>query len=322
MNETSLAAVETIGLSKRYGSFDALADLNLTIPSGSIFGLLGPNGAGKTTFIRLLLGFLYPTGGKAMILGCNPVADPVGVRQMVSYLPAEARLPREMRGHSVLKFFAEMQLQGDLERSLRVADQVGLDLKRLVSFMSTGMRQKLAIAAVLGSHAPLIILDEPTANLDPTVRGEVLKLIAEVQSEGRTVIFSSHVMSEIEEVCDRVAFLRNGRLALEESMSAIRMRHRVIARVQSGSHERFDTLRVPDPIRPYIESIEVDGDQVTMDLHHDLAPMLHWLDSLNLAELRIDATGLRVIYDAVHRGDAVELQSKPAVRATVLETVN
>ncbi len=101
MNSTSRAAVETIGLSKRFGSFDALADLQLTVPAGSIFGLLGPNGAGKTTFIRLLLGFLYPTSGQALVLGRDPVTDPVGVRQLVSYLPAEARLPREMRGHSV-----------------------------------------------------------------------------------------------------------------------------------------------------------------------------------------------------------------------------
>ncbi len=166
MKSPVIPAVETVGLSKRFGNFDALADLNLTIPAGSIFGLLGPNGAGKTTFIRTMLGFLFPTGGHARVFGHDPAIDPVGVRQLVSYLPAEARLPREMRGHSVLKFFAQMQRQGDLARSLQVADRLGLDLKRMVSFMSTGMRQKLAIAAVLGSHAPLVILDEPTANLD------------------------------------------------------------------------------------------------------------------------------------------------------------
>ncbi len=149
----------------------------------------------------------------------------------------------------------------------------------------------------------------------------MLKLIAEVQSEGRTVIFSSHVMSEIEEVCDRVAFLRNGRLALEECMSAIRMRHRVVAKMQSLNLAHFDGLNVPDSIRPFIESIDVEGDQVTMDVHHDLAPLLHWLDSLNLVELRIDATGLRVIYDAVHRGDQVELQRRPSAQMSELEAV-
>jgi len=294
--QSKSAAVEAIGLSKRYGDFDALADLHLSIPSGEVFGLLGPNGAGKTTFIRTLLGFLYPTSGRVLVMGLDPAIDPVGVRKLVSYLPGDARLPREMRGSGVLRFFADMQAQGDLNRSLRVAERLELDLKRFVGFMSTGMRQKLAIAAVLGSHAPILILDEPTANLDPTVRGDVLEMVSEARDDGRTVIFSSHVLSEIEEVCDCVAFLRRGRLMLEQSLDSLKQRHRVVARID---HE--NRIDVPEELIDLVESIVRDGDRVTIDTSNDLAPLLGWLQSLNLQQMRVEAFGLRAVYDSIHR---------------------
>ena len=295
------AAVQAISLSKRYGTFDALTDLNLTIQQGHVFGLLGPNGAGKTTFIRTLLGFIHATSGQVLVMGVDPAVDPVKVKQFVSYLPGDARLPREMRGRAVLRFFAEMQAEGDLERSLQVAERLELDLKRFVGFMSTGMRQKLAIAAVLGSHAPLLILDEPTANLDPTVRGNVLEMVKEAQSEGRTVIFSSHVLSEIEDVCDSVAFLRKGKLAHEQSLSSLKQRHRIVARLSSS-----EPIVAPDALKDSVASLEVIGDRMTLDTSGDLAPLLRWLADLSLREMRVEAFGLRAVYDAIHRGESVQ----------------
>jgi ABC-2 type transport system ATP-binding protein len=291
------AAVRAIGLSKRFGTFDALADLHLSIPAGKVFGLLGPNGAGKTTFIRTLLGFLYPTGGRVLVMGLDPVVDPVGVRKLVSYLPGDARLPREMRGAGVLRFFADMQAQGDLKRSIGIAERLELDLKRFVGFMSTGMRQKLAIAAVMGSHAPILILDEPTANLDPTVRGDVLTMVEEAKAEGRTIIFSSHVLSEIEDICDRVAFLRRGRLALQQSLDSLKQRHRIVAKI---SNER--SVEVPHEIGSLVESVTRRGDSVTIETASDLAPLLGWLQSLDLKQMRVEAFGLRAVYDSIHRG--------------------
>lgn len=296
-DDTATAAVKAVGLSKRYGSFDALADLNLSIPAGEVFGLLGPNGAGKTTFIRTLLGFLFPTSGRVLVMGLDPVIDPVRVRKMVSYLPGDARLPREMRGTGVLRFFADMQAQGDLKRSLHIAERLDLDLKRFVGFMSTGMRQKLAIAAVMGSHAPLLILDEPTANLDPTVRGDVLAMVDEARSEGRTVIFSSHVLSEIEDVCNSVAFLRRGRLALQQTLDSLKQRHRIVARIDASQ-----PIEVPHGLRLMVEAISRDGDRVTIDTASDLAPLLSWLQALDLKQMRVEAFGLRAVYDSIHRG--------------------
>lgn len=290
-------AVQAIGLSKRYGDFDALADLDLSIPTGEVFGLLGPNGAGKTTFIRTMLGFIFPTAGSVVLMGLDPVIDPVGVRKLVSYLPGDVRLPREMRGTSVLKFFSDMQTDGDLNRSLEVADRLELDLRRFVGFMSTGMRQKLAIAAVMGSRAPILILDEPTANLDPTVRGNVLAMVEEARDEGRTVIFSSHVLSEIEDVCDSVAFLRRGRLALRQTLASLKQRHRIVARLDAEK-----SVDVPRELASMVQSVTRDGDRVTIDTASDLAPLLSWLRSLQLQQMRVEAFGLRAVYDSVHRG--------------------
>ena len=144
--------VQTNGLGKRYGDFDALIDCSVRVQRGDIFGLLGPNGAGKTTLIRLLLGYLRPSGGSARIGGVSTSEDGVGVRRQVAYLPGDARLPRHMRGTGVLKFFADMHGSGDFSRSLAVADRLELNLRRRVAFMSTGMRQKLALVSGAGTE--------------------------------------------------------------------------------------------------------------------------------------------------------------------------
>ena len=229
------AIIRTWDLSKRYGDFDALSGCNVRADRGEVFGLLGPNGAGKTTLIRLLLGLIRATSGRCEIDGLSPEANGVALRERVSYLPGDARLPRHLRGGGVIRFFSQMHGSGDQERSFEIADKLELDTRRHVAFMSTGMRQKLALAVVLGPRTPLLILDEPTANLDPTIRGTVLDFVREARDEGRTVVLSSHVMSEIEETCDRVAFLRHGRLVHELVMDELFQRHRISAALKADA---------------------------------------------------------------------------------------
>ena len=223
--------VETRSLTKSYRDVTALDDCTLGVERGEVFGLLGPNGAGKTTLLRLLMGFLKPTSGKATIDGLDSYRESVRVHRAVSYLPGEARLFRRMRGKHVLKFFAGIRQSGNLNGALDLANRLELDTSRRVAMMSTGMRQKLALAATMSVDVPLMILDEPTANLDPTVRGTVLELVNEARSDGRTVIFSSHVLSEVEEVCDRVGILREGQLVHMQVMHELRKQHRILARV-------------------------------------------------------------------------------------------
>ena len=301
----SESVIETWGLCKRYGDFDALDDCSVRVLRGEIFGLLGPNGAGKTTLIRLLLGLLRPSAGRCEVDGFSPGADGVALRERVSYLPGDARLPRHMRGSSVINFFSEMHPRGDRQRSLQIADQLELDMRRHVAFMSTGMRQKLALAVVLGTRAPVMILDEPTANLDPSVRAKVLDLVVESRNLGSTIVLSSHVLSEIEEVCDRVAFLRGGRLARELTMSDLFQRHRITA----DRPER--AIDVPDELANAVRMIHdsegkesegaLDARRIEMEVSGDLAPLFVWLDTLRLKRVRIEPLGLRAVYDSVHQ---------------------
>jgi ABC-2 type transport system ATP-binding protein len=286
--------IEIRELTKRYGPLAALEDCTLGIERGEVFGLLGPNGAGKTTLLRLLMGYLKPTSGHAAIDGLDCHRRSVEVRTRTSYLPGEARLFGTMRGRKVLQFFAEVRPGGDFQRSLEMAQRLELDLSRRVAFMSTGMRQKLALVATLAADTPLVILDEPTANLDPTVRGIVAQMVAEARQQGRTVLFSSHVLSEVEDVCDRVAFLRNGRLAHLQVMHDLKRRHQIRAILtgpwQPPPGRLADELSIRHSANGHV-AIETPG---------ELAPVLQWLSSMTLEEMNVQPVGLRALYDRVH----------------------
>ena len=287
--------VQTDRLTKRYGGFTALDACTLGVPEGEIFGLLGPNGAGKTTLLRLLLGFIRPTAGGARVAGCDCVADSLGVRARTAYLPGEARLFRRMTGHGVIGFFAALRRGCRRETARGIADRLGLDGTRQVGRMSTGMRQKLALAVVLATDTPLVILDEPTANLDPTARAEVLDLVREERAAGRSVIFSSHVLSEVEETCDRVAILRAGRLVHEQPLDDLRRSHRIRARL-SGAF-----AGVPAAVADRVSLAGRTGDELVLDAAGSLAPILGWLATLPLDEMRIEPVGLGAVYDRFHR---------------------
>jgi ABC-2 type transport system ATP-binding protein len=264
------------------------------VEPGEILGLLGPNGAGKTTLLRLLLGYLKPSSGRASIDGLDCYRQSVAVHQRLSYLPGDARLFRHLDGRETLRFFADLRPGTSLTRAVELASRLGLDLSRRVAQMSTGMRQKLALIVALAPEAPLVILDEPTSNLDPTVRRDVAALLSEAREQGKTVLFSSHVLSEVEDVCDRVLVLRAGQLVDSVRVADVRRQHRILA-----------TLRGPlTPAPPEIaEGLEItpslDGD-VTIFTPGDLAPLLGWLAQQPLAELTIEPVGLRAIYERHH----------------------
>ncbi len=309
------ASIETQGLSKTFGDFEALSDCTLKIAAGQTFGLLGPNGAGKSTLLRLMLGFLQPTAGKCWIGSVDTIEDSIAARSKVSYLPGDARLPRHMRGKHALRHFAELHPDGDLRRSHKVAETLELDLNRYVGFMSTGMRQKLALAIVLGPRTPVLILDEPTANLDPTVRNLVLDFVDEASDEGRTVVFSSHVMSEIEQTCDQVAFLRRGRLAGQLVMTDLAQRHKITGVIEGDGRQQslldsgqHPLTQIPDTtfrLQGDVDSGEADRARIDIETGSDLALLLPWLQQSNVRDLRIEPVGLNTVYEAVHRGDAI-----------------
>jgi ABC-2 type transport system ATP-binding protein len=290
--------VVTSALTKRYGSFVALSDCSLTVRRGEVLGLLGPNGAGKTTLLRLLMGFLRPTSGTAAIEQRDCWRESVAVHAGLSYLPGDVRLPRAMKGRELLAFFARLRGEQLPLRGVALAERLGLDLTRRVGQMSTGMRQKLALSAALAVDAPLLVLDEPTSNLDPTVRSTVVALIREAQATGRTVIFSSHVLSEVEQACDRVVILRGGQLVHDQVMKEIRRGHRIRARLTGSMPQAPDTLHATCRVS------QSAGGRVVIDVPGDLAPMLGWLATLPLAEMRVEPIGLQSVYEQFHPSES------------------
>ena len=287
--------VTTNALTKRYGSSMALEACSLHVSQGEIFGLLGHNGAGKTTLLRLLLGYITPSSGMACVDGINCATQSLAVRSRTAYLPGEARIFRRMKGHAVLDFFSGLRKECCRLRAKQIADRLELDCNRQVARMSTGMRQKLALAIVLSTDAPLVILDEPTANLDPTARSEVLKMVMESRALGRTVIFSSHVLSEVESTCDRVVILRSGNVVHEQSIESMKRSHLITARL-TGSMGK---------VPPHLEkSVSIcsanavdDTSRVTIESSGSLKEMLGWLAELPLEEIHIEPVGLSSVYD-------------------------
>jgi len=290
--------ISTRNLTKQYGSFTALADCSLDINEGEVFGLLGPNGAGKSTLIRLLLGFLNPTSGSAQIHELDCRHQRVDVHRLVSYLPGDARLYRMMKARRVLELFCGFRAAANFQKGLEIAERLELDLSRWVGLMSTGMRQKLAMAICLAAETPVLILDEPTANLDPTVRGEVIRIVEEAKNAGRTVVFSSHVLSEIEDVCDRVGILRAGQLVHQASMGELKQQHRIRA------HLTGELPKLPESLRSLV-SVRQQDRLLEIETPGELSQVLRWLSQAELTDMHVQPIGLRSIYDHYHRSESL-----------------
>lgn len=285
--------IQTHGLTKRFGDFTALDDVSIEIERGEVFGLLGPNGAGKSTLIRTLMGFLKPTAGNAAVNGLDCYVDRVKVHDVVTYLPGDAKLYGLMRAKNLIKQFCGLRSNADAQRALAIAERLELNLNRWVGLMSTGMRQKLALSVCLAVDCPLIILDEPTANLDPTVRGRVLEMVAEAKSNGRTVVFSSHVLSEIEEVCDRVGILKRGQLVYENSMGELNQQHRIEFKID---------VELPPPPSPIdsLMTIRKKHAGYLIETPTRLPDVLQWLTQFPINDVSIAPIGLRSVYDRFH----------------------
>jgi ABC-2 type transport system ATP-binding protein len=211
------AVIRTEGLTKTYGKkARGIRDVDLTVEEGEVFGFLGPNGAGKTTTIRTLLGFMRPTGGQAEIFGLDTRKESVKIRANVGNLPGEFALDDRMTGEGLLRYFARLRGVKGLDHAHELAERLDAELNRPMRRLSRGNKQKIGLIQAMFHEPPLLILDEPTGGLDPLMQEEFLKIIAEVKEEGRTVFFSSHVLSEVERVADRVGIIREGELVTVE----------------------------------------------------------------------------------------------------------
>ncbi len=299
--------IQTQGLTKHYGSVRALSDVTIEVRKGEVFGLLGPNGSGKTTAIRLLLGLLRPTSGRASVGGHDCWHDSLHVRDLVSYLPGELRLFGPMTGLGTLRYLSDLRGGCGLDRAVAIAEKVlKLDLARKVKTYSTGMKQKLALAQTFADPVEILILDEPTSALDPSARQDVLGLVTDARSRGQTIIFSGHVLSEVEQVADRVAIMRLGKLVHVEDMHTRRTLRLILMRFSDGLSCGF-----PDELG--IRVRERNGDTWLLEHHGELPTLMAWLSTQDFSEIAIGTDDLRSLYDRFHGVTAeAELDEVPA----------
>jgi ABC-type multidrug transport system ATPase subunit len=216
------AIIQTEKLTKYYGRHRGILEVDLAVNEGEAFGFLGPNGAGKTTMIRTLLDHIRPTSGRATIFGIETTADPVAIHRRIGYLPGEFALYNNLTGGQTIDYFAN--LRGGIDKAYQqsLIARLDVDPSRKFREYSKGNKQKIGLIIALQHHPDLLLLDEPTSGLDPLIQQEFYGVIREAKAEGRTVFLSSHILSEVEKTCDRVAIIREGRLTRVDKTEALR----------------------------------------------------------------------------------------------------
>jgi len=216
------AVIQTERLTKAYGEHRGIAELDLEVAQGEIFGFLGPNGAGKTTTMRVLLDLIRPTSGRAFVFGIETTADPVAIHRRVGYLPGEFDLYDRLTGGQTIEYFGN--LRGGIDRAYVKAliERLELDPSRRFKEYSRGNKQKVGLVVALQHRPDLLVLDEPTSGLDPLVQQAFFGIVREARAEGRSVFLSSHIIDEVDRTCDRVAIIREGRLVQVDRIEAIR----------------------------------------------------------------------------------------------------
>jgi ABC-2 type transport system ATP-binding protein len=273
------AAIRTEQLSKTYGATEALVDLDLEVPAGEVIGYLGPNGAGKTTTIRLLLGLIRATRGRAEVFGVDCQADPVAAHRRIAYVPGEANLWPSLTGTETLHLLGRIQGTVDTAYRDRLIERFELDPTKKVRAYSKGNRQKLILIAGLMTRADLLLLDEPTSGLDPLMEQAFRDSMDESRGRGQTVFLSSHILSEVEALCDRVAILRAGRLI--ELGTLAEMRHLSALQVEVEVEGAAPDLSAV----PGVGVLQVDGDRIRCQVTGPIEPLLGALVGVRVRHL-------------------------------------
>ncbi len=253
------AVIETDQLKKRYGSSRGIEDVSIEVDRGEVYGFLGPNGAGKTTTIRTLLDLLHPTRGRALLFGLDSRAASLAIRARLGNLPGDFSCDPALTGREFLRFCAEARGMRDLGSASSLAERFEADLDRRIGELSTGNRQKIGLIQALFHDPELLVLDEPTTGLDPLMQEEFLAVVSEYRDGGGTVFLSSHDLDEVERVCDRVAIIREGRLAAVERVADLRGRayHHVSIDFESPI-DAAEFARIPG-----VSELEVSGSHVS-----------------------------------------------------------
>ena len=274
------AIIQTEKLTKSYGSHRGIIDVDLQVNEGEAFGFLGPNGAGKTTMIRTLLDHIRPTSGRATIFGIETTADPVAIHKRLGYLPGEFALYDKLTGGQTLEYFGN--LRGGVDRAYRqsLMERLDVDPSRRFREYSKGNKQKIGLVIALQHRPELLLLDEPTSGLDPLIQQVFYEVIREAKAEGRTVFLSSHILSEVEKTCDRVAIIRDGRLARVDRTEALRdLAHHTVELVFSGPVPAAEFSGIPG-----VSDVTTEDHVLRMRVSGNIAPVVRAAAKFDLAD--------------------------------------
>jgi ABC-2 type transport system ATP-binding protein len=296
----SAPAIETFELTKHFGSTAALVGLNLRVDDGEVVGCLGPNGAGKTTFIRLLLGLLIPTSGRAEIFGLDSQRQCVAAHRRLAYVPGEASLWPTLSVAETLRLLGRVQGHVDLAYQRELIERFGLDVTKRVRALSKGNRQKVILVAALMTRADLLVLDEPTSGLDPLMEQAFRLCVAEAKERGQSVLLSSHILSEVEALCDRIAILRAGTLVEMGTMAD--MRHLSALTVEATFVDA-----VPDVSNiEGVSMINVQGLTLRCQVRGPIEPLLRALANSSVTELLSREPSLEELFLSHYGSSATE----------------
>jgi ABC-2 type transport system ATP-binding protein len=290
-------AIRTERLTKRYGDTLALDALDLAVQAGEVYGYLGPNGAGKTTTIRLLLGLHRPTAGRAELFGLDAWSDPVAAHRRVAYVAGEPFLWPALTGAETFEFLERVRGGGDAAYRAVLVDRFQLDIDKKVRALSKGNRQKVQLIAALASRADLLILDEPTSGLDPLMEMAFRASVLEAKERGQTVFLSSHILSEVEAICDRVGILRAGRLVDQGTLAELR-------HLGAQTVEVTFTDGVPSlPALPGVEVAVAGANALRFEVSGSVAPLIAALADQPVATLTSRQPSLEEIFLHHYEGD-------------------
>ena len=294
----SLPAIRISGLVKEYGPVRAVAGINLEVARGEVFGFLGPNGSGKTTTIRCLLDFLRPTAGRVEVLGLNPRHDGPAIRARLAYVPGELRLPDRGTVDQLIAAIGRIRGGFDTRRRDELAGRLDLDLGRRMRDLSSGNRRKVALLLAFLPDAELLILDEPTNGLDPLMQHEFLGLVRDARARGATVFLSSHVLSEVQRVADRVAVLRAGKVVAVGSVDELRRHAR--QRVEVWFAGEPPAAELADLTG--LEARVTDGRRFTAMVSGPIQPLLDVLGRHPVASLIVEEPNLEETFLGLYAG--------------------
>lgn len=282
--------VDIKNLTKFYKKTRGIVDMTFSIEEGEIFGFIGPNGAGKSTTIRTLLNFIYPSGGSAAIFGKDIVKESKAIRQLTGYLPSEVHYYDDMKVSDLLHYSAKFYGMGNPARMKQLSDRLDLDLHRKIEDLSFGNRKKVGIVQALLHEPKLLILDEPTSGLDPLMQNTFFELLNEERNRGATIFFSSHILSEVQKMCDRVAIIKEGKLIKVESVANL---------TKTKVKNIILTLDQPEKFELNLEGVvktETSGNHAKLLYSGDIKVLLNELNAIPYKDILIEEPSMEEIF--------------------------